>query len=281
MGCKSPDLNCPFGGLAGGQVCGVIRRLKDLERRRQSSGPSHTCTQSSLVRRNLCEPTVSSAREGWKKAGSHRTEEPSSSTGVLERARGDSRMIQGREISCDAGGRWQRRGRRATEVHGGRGRSPRGAEDRSRVWDNTPQPEGRDPAAVTECNAVEEVVSAIGLPTPRTQFGSCSGPSMPRPNRQRRPHFLRATTRYGVRRCCGRPGSQCRPTTGPPASMGRRVRPESQVDKQGRGSGACASHSERRPPDATQCDGWISRSPQVGHAHSASQRSQIGWCRRP
>jgi hypothetical protein len=39
MGCKSPDLNCPFGGLAGGHVCGVIRRRKDLERRMQSSGP--------------------------------------------------------------------------------------------------------------------------------------------------------------------------------------------------------------------------------------------------
>src|SRR6266498_540092 len=28
MGCKSPDPNRPFGGLAGGRVCGVIRRLK-------------------------------------------------------------------------------------------------------------------------------------------------------------------------------------------------------------------------------------------------------------
>jgi len=59
---------------------------------------------------DLCEPTVSSAREGWKKAGSQRTEEPSSSTGVLAMARCDSLMTPGREISSDAGGRRQRRG---------------------------------------------------------------------------------------------------------------------------------------------------------------------------
>jgi hypothetical protein len=28
MGCKSPGLNCPFGGLAGGRVRGVIHWLK-------------------------------------------------------------------------------------------------------------------------------------------------------------------------------------------------------------------------------------------------------------
>ena len=38
MGCKSPGLNCPFGGLAGGRVSGAIRGLSDLEREMQSSG---------------------------------------------------------------------------------------------------------------------------------------------------------------------------------------------------------------------------------------------------
>jgi hypothetical protein len=39
MGCKSPDLNGPSGGLAGGHVYGVIRRRKDRERKMHSSGP--------------------------------------------------------------------------------------------------------------------------------------------------------------------------------------------------------------------------------------------------
>ena len=32
---------------------------------------------------------------------------------------------------------------------------------------------------------------------------------------------------------------------------------------------------ERRPIDSTQYDGWISRSPKVGHAPWASPRSKI------
>jgi hypothetical protein len=51
---------------------------------------------------NLCEPTVSSAREGCQRAGIQRTQEPSSSTGVLEVAHCESLTTLGRETSSDA-----------------------------------------------------------------------------------------------------------------------------------------------------------------------------------
>ncbi len=52
----------------------------------------------------LCEPTVSSAREGWKKLGMKWTNEPTSSTGVLEMARCESLTTLGREVLYDTNG---------------------------------------------------------------------------------------------------------------------------------------------------------------------------------
>src|SRR6266446_6951410 len=84
------------------------------------------------------------------------------------------------------------------------------------------QREGRDPASVTEFNAVEEVVIALWLPTQQQRFGNCRGPSIPRPSRQRRPSFMRCMTRCGAGMSCGRRGSKSKPTMGHQASMGNR-----------------------------------------------------------
>jgi len=74
----------------------------------------------------LCEPTVSSAREGCQQVGINGQWNHLFTPGVLEMARWERVMILGREVSCDASGPLATGRYKATEIRFGRMRIPRG-----------------------------------------------------------------------------------------------------------------------------------------------------------
>ena len=83
-------------------------------------------------------------------------------------------------------GHGQRRCIRATEVHGGRLRSPRGSSYRERV--GTTHPNLREGALRQSqgFKAGEEVVIAVWRETQHQQSGNCHEPSIARPSRIKR-----------------------------------------------------------------------------------------------